>query len=347
VDVPKPLPYTTKEHVINIYECLGCGAHDLIPESAKRELPSSSLVAATATQQKHNNHSIVTLGRNLLSTMSLLWSVARLPVRKISYVIESFYCLKLSAATVEHGLQKVSERLESFHEKVRKGINRSKKANYDETGMPVAGKKGWIWIAATKKYVFVQVAMSRGRDVLEKYFSKFKGVAIVDGWKSYRYFKILQRCWAHILNEALALYLRSEGRGKEEAHKLLLSLRKLFSETKSELKEHPPPNRKLHDSQLRKLRYLLSKVYRDPDVVAFVSKLQRASNELFTFTMFRGVEPTNNCGERELKEPIVHRKIRGQLKSEKGTVMFSRLMTAVSTWKLQGLNPFEEFRKLL
>ena len=25
--------------------------------------------------------------------------------------------------------------------------------------------------------------------------------------------------------------------------------------------------------------------------------------------------------------------------------MFSRLMTAVSTWKLQGLNPLQEFRK--
>ena len=54
--------------------------------------------------------------------------------------------------------------------------------------MPVSGRKGWIWIAATEKYAFVQVALSRGADVLEMYFPKFRGVAIVDGWKSYRYF---------------------------------------------------------------------------------------------------------------------------------------------------------------
>ena len=269
------------------------------------------------TMKKGNG--IVTLGRNVLSTISLLWSVARLPQRKISYVMESLYHLNLSAATVGHALENVSESLEAFHEKVRKKINGSNRANFDETGMPVAGRKGWIWIAAIEKYAFVQVAMSRGADVLERYFPNFRGVATVDGWKSYRYFQLLQRCWAHPLREAEILALRANGRGgKEEAEYLLSSLRSLFHETKEELKEHPPPNRKLHDKSLRKLRYLLSKKYTDADVLEFVSKLKSASKDLFTFTLYRGVEPTNNHAERELREPIVHRKIRGQLKSEKG-----------------------------
>jgi transposase len=96
---------------------------------------------------------------------------------------------------------------------------------------------------------------------------------------------------------------------------------------------------------LRRLRRLLSGEYGDADVVRFVSKLKAASRDLFTFTLYRGVEPTNNHAERELREPIVHRKIRGQLKSETGMTVFSRLMTAVSTWKLQGLNPFVEFKR--
>jgi hypothetical protein len=36
--------------------------------------------------KKRRGNAIVTLGRNTLSTISLLWSVARLPQRKISYV---------------------------------------------------------------------------------------------------------------------------------------------------------------------------------------------------------------------------------------------------------------------
>lgn len=344
VDVPEPRPYSVREHIINVYECSRCGAGELIPESATRDLPSSIL---TGEKNKKGN-GIVTLGSNALSTISLLWSVARLPQRKISYVIETLYHLKLSPATVGHALEDVSERLKAFHEKVRGKINRSKRANFDETGMPVSGKKGWIWIGATKKYAYVQVAMSRGSDVLQTYFPKFRGVAIVDGWKSYGYFHVLQRCWAHPLREAEVLVLRTKGKGREEAEYLLSSLRRLFHETKEELKEHPPPNRKLRDSQLRKLRYILSrKKCSDTDVVKFVSKLKSASKDLFTFTLYRSVDPTNSHAERELREPIVHRKIRGQLKNEKGIVMFSRIMTAVSTWKLQDLNPFLEFKKCL
>lgn len=83
----------------------------------------------------------------------------------------------------------------------------------------------------------------------------------------------------------------------------------------------------------------------DIDVVKFVSKLKSASKDLFTFTLHHNVELTNSHAERQLREPIVHRKIRGQLKSEKGIVMFSRLLTVVSTWKLQDMNPFVEFKK--
>lgn len=337
VDVPEPLPYTVKEHVIKVYRCSGCGADNLLPESVGRELPSSSV--------EESRKGCVILGKNALSAISMLWSVARLPQRKISYALESMYGLRLSPATIGYALQKASERLKGFQEKVREGINRSGRVNFDETGMPVAGRKGWIWVAATKRYAFIQVAMSRGRDVLEKYFPGFRGVATVDGWKPYRYFSLIQRCWSHILREAEVLSLRA--RGRKEAEALLSSLRSLFHETKSGLEERPPPNRMLHDRMLRKLRTLLSKRYRDADVARFVSKLKEASRDLFTFTLHGGVEPTNNHAERQLREPIVHRKIRGQLKSETGMTVFSRLMTAVSTWKLQGLNPFVEFKRCL
>src|SRR5487761_839466 len=126
VDVSEPLPYNVREHIINVYECSGCGAEELIPESARRDLPSSAL---DLTPKKKGN-GIVTLGKNALSAVSLLWSVARLPQRKISYAIESLYHLNLSAATVGHALENVSESLKALHEKVRKKINRSKEIQF-------------------------------------------------------------------------------------------------------------------------------------------------------------------------------------------------------------------------
>jgi len=260
VDVPEPLPYTVKEHVINTYRCSGCGAENLVPESAGEEIPSSSPVGET----REGN---VILGKNVLSTISMLWSVARLPLRKISDALETMYGLRLSPATIEHALERVAERLKGFQERVRKKINGSSVANFDETGMPVAGRRGWVWVAATKASALVVVAMSRGREVLERYFAGFRGVATVDGWKSYKFFRIIQRCWAHVLREAETLALRTSGKkGKEEEAEYLLSfLRTIFHETKRELlKEHPPPKRSLHYVMLGRLRTVLRKEYTDP-----------------------------------------------------------------------------------
>ncbi|MGH2637886.1 MAG: hypothetical protein ACRDF4_01145, partial [Rhabdochlamydiaceae bacterium] len=70
--------------------------------------------------------------------------------------------------------------------------------------------------------------------------------------------------------------------------------------------------------------YVLSrKKDSDSDVMKFALKMKGASKDLFTFTPYRGVDPTNSHAERQLRESIFHRKIRGQLKTDKkGIKMF-------------------------
>ncbi|KXA96493.1 hypothetical protein AKJ39_04555 [candidate division MSBL1 archaeon SCGC-AAA259J03] len=67
----------------------------------------------------------------------------------------------------------------------------------------------------------------------------------------------------------------------------------------------------------------------------------------FTFVIEPDVDPTNNQAERDLREPIVIRKIIGTLRNEKGTKIFERIMTMLATWKRQGLNPKEEMLKII
>src|SRR3989442_4024725 len=43
-----------------------------------------------------------------------------------------------------------------------------------------AGRKSWIWVAATKRLAFLQVAMSRGRDAPQRYLPS------VDDWQPCR-----------------------------------------------------------------------------------------------------------------------------------------------------------------
>lgn len=52
-----------------------------------------------------------------------------------------------------------------------------------------------------------------------------------------------------------------------------------------------------------------------------------------------GVEPTNNRGERALREGVVVRKIVGTLRNARGADVFSRLLTVLGSWRARGENP--------
>lgn len=58
-----------------------------------------------------------------------------------------------------------------------------------------------------------------------------------------------------------------------------------------------------------------------------------------TFLRRPGVEPTNNRGERALREAVVVRKIVGTLRNAKGAAVFARLMTVLGSWRARGEDP--------
>ena len=185
IEIPEPRPCTVTEHIIHHYECMDCGAKEIIPESAKDIRSEEGM-----------------LGKNIFATIAMLYSLARLPYRKIPRVLESFYGLSISAATVWSSLKRISEKLAPMEKHVEEKINSSDAANFDKTSISVNGVKRWIWVAVAGLFALIVVEKSRGADVLKKHFSGFNGVAGVDGWRSYYvFFAKIQRCWAHILRE--------------------------------------------------------------------------------------------------------------------------------------------------
>ena len=58
---------------------------------------------------------------------------------------------------------------------------------------------------ADKTRVVYELALSRGKAVLEKLFPVDPGglIAVVDGWPAYAgFFARIQRCWAHLIRES-------------------------------------------------------------------------------------------------------------------------------------------------
>lgn len=321
-ETPKPQPHTVTQHIIQSYICNDCAS----TTTADADIPQKGF-----------------LGCNLVATILSLWA-ARLPVKKIAKTIESFYNLKMSAACINNSLRNTSEAVEPFVEKTRQEICDSDVVKFDETSYSINGGKGWVWAAADHSNCFVTVERSRGRCVLQKYFDAFLGVAVTDGWNAYNKFSIRQRCWAHILREAKHLAARTES---ESAAHLYCQLQELFSDAKSGLDGSPAPNCLLHKQMAQRLEAIISRYETDWQLCKFVGKLENARDDLFTFLLYPGVPPTNNAAEQALRESVIHRKIRGLVRNEKGARMFGNLMTCVMTWNMRNCNILDEVVKYL
>src|SRR3990167_1478430 len=67
----------------------------------------------------------------------------------------------------------------------------------------------------------------------------------------------------------------------------------------------------------------------------------------FTRIIHPQIEPTNNNGERSLREMVVMKKIMGTLRNQDGADILAKMMTLISTWRLNGQNPFYSLRALI
>ena len=95
-----------------------------------------------------------------------------------------------------------------------------------------------------------------------------------------------------------------------------------------------------HDILVAETRALAA-AFREAGCESFATKLENASEYLYTFILYPGMEPTNNIPERMLRPSVIARKIFQGLRTEEGMEMFTVLMTCTMDWRAQGRNVSE------
>ena len=192
-----------------------------------------------------------------------------------------------------------------------------------------------------------------GRDVLREVLPEFEGVIVCDGWKPYRV-RSIQRCWAHILREALHL-VPAHPRSRA-ARDMLEGLRRACLLARPRVPAGPPhAHCGRQPRQHRRVRVpgqagkghrrVNSGLYRLRIDGGFPGKLGRAIADLPEFVLDPRIPPTNNAAERGLREIVTHRKIRGTMRSEAIMVNLGNLFTCAATWKNAGLDYVAEMQK--
>lgn len=221
-------------------------------------------------------------------------------------------------------------------------IRQASVLHIDETSISLNGKNIWVWIFLDPKTSTVlragiqEVVMSSKKC----YYLIGKEQSCVMGGDHTKY--SIQRCWAHIIREVEDLAEKHPD-GKQ-AQSMLKHLRKIY---KRACNAKGSKKKRSHACKLllRSIERLLSK-YADVSLFEkFITKLGNAKNDLFTFVMNRNVPSTNNAAERGLREIVIHRKIRGGIRSIQSMVSFGNLLSCAETWKLRDMKYLDEMAR--
>jgi len=323
-EIPDPQPIKVVKAVWGVYDCT-CG-HQW--ESRPQEVPDKGI-----------------FGKNMQSHVTLLRFDDRLPLRKTIAAIGRQYKVTLTSKAVYDITKRVADKATPAYENIKRKIRRATHLHIDETKIKIQGKTHWLWIFRSRKNVFFVIRRERNRNVLDEILGyDYKGIIICDGLSAYEeYTKYLQRCWSHILRET-----KEMAEKYDDARPMHQWMKDLFAIVKSVSIKDPPRKRKrLYDKCIQEMKWLIEKFSSYKHLTKVITTINNGLNFWFTRIIHPQIEPTNNNGERSLREMVVLKKIIGTLRNQDGADVMAKMMTLISTWRLNGLNPFYSLRALI
>jgi len=284
-------------------------------------------------------------GKNMQSQITLLRFDDRLPLRKTISAIGRQYKTTLTSKAVYDITKRVADKATPEYNKIKRRIRRATYIHIDETKIKIQGKTNWLWIFRSRKNVFFVIHKKRNRTVLDEILGyKYRGIIICDGMSAYKeYTTFLQRCWAHILRET-----KEMAEKYNDAKPMHQWMKDLFAIVKSaNIKDPPKKRKKMYDECIQEMKWIIEKFSSYKHLSTVITTIKNGLDFWFTRIIHPQIKPTNNDGERSLREMVVIKHIIGTLRNQDGADVMAKMMTLISTWRLNGLNPYYSLRTLI
>lgn len=253
----------------------------------------------------------------------------RMPYNMIQRDLIENFGLKASQATLVNAVHAVSCLLGKKYDEYKKNLLEGRFMHIDETGWRVAGTNLWLWKFKSKDTVVTVVNWKRSRDVPEEIIGKnYKGTMIHDGYAAYNKLEgEHQQCWAHVSRNSRKAVEKCPA--SEEAKKFHNALKHIYEDATKVRKSKK--NRKRFENRMKRL---LGKRHRNPEVVKLKKFLTKHFDELFVFVE-KYIDGTNNAAERAIRNDVVIRKISGGNRSAKGRHDYEVLSSVIQTCQLR------------
>jgi hypothetical protein len=338
IEVP-PAAAVVTEHVYLERRCPDCGRRCVSPPE---------LDGVVVGQSR--------LGSGLVSLIAVLREEARLPYATIQALLRALHGLELSVGALVGAVQRVAARGQPAATQAQAAIRASPVVHADETGWRQDGHNGYVWTLSTPTHRYF-VRGTREKAMLAAALgADFAGVLVSDFYVAYTSYEGRhQYCWAHLLRDVHDLVERHPR--DASVHGWAEALGTLFAQAQARARASADPAARRRAAQTCQAEvaalcapYLLAAgpaAGPVPPQRGLCQRIERHLADLFVFVEEPAVPPTNNAAERSLRHLVVSRKISGGTRSAAGSATKTTLATLFGTWRVQGLNPFTECRRLL
>lgn len=280
-------------------------------------------------------------GPRLQAFIGMCAGAYRLSQRMIEQLVADIYGVELALGTVSKLEQQTSAAVAAPVAEAAKHVQAQAVVHADETSWWEAKQKAWLWVVLAANVAVFLIRRSRGADVAKELLGAlFRGVLVSDRWSGYNWVDQERRqlCWAHLFRQFLG-FADYGGRAKALSAALTVCCRVMFHwwyRVRDGTLSRATFQRYMRPLQRRLLDLLeqgaRSRVRKVAGRCKEILKLQDA---LFTFVRLAGVEPTNNAAERAIRHAVLWRKCSYGTDSEAGSTFVARILTVVTTLRLQ------------
>jgi transposase len=326
VEVPPLKPLVTEYRCL-ARECTHCGT-----------LNRASLPPAVA------GHGF---GERLSAMVCLLVGRYRLSKRLVQGALEDLLGLRLSLGAVHDREQEMSQALRAPMEQAESFIRDQSSIHMDETGWFEGKKRGrsrraWLWLAACECAAVFRITPSRGSQVARSLLGEdFAGFLTSDRWSAYNWYDsgLRQLCWSHLTRDFQGFIDRG-GKGARLGRLLMRERNRMFKwwhrvrDGTMTRGEFAWMMRRRVEREVGRLLRVAAKVA-EKKTAGMAREILKWEQALWTFVQVEGLEPTNNFAERLIRSAVIYRKTSFGTQSPEGSRFVERILTVVTTLKLQ------------
>jgi transposase len=283
-----------------------------------------------------------------------------LPMDRMAQLFSDVLHAPVSVGALASMVTEAADALPPFLDVTRSLLHDAPAVHFDETGGRVEGSLHWVHSASTELLTLIDCHKRRGCAAMDDFgvIAEMSGVAVHDGWKPYRHYKIDHAlCNAHHLRELLAVGIGWDQGWANDLADLLREAKRCVEEARDDGLDHLD-GATLHSIRVRYGQLVAKGFLANPPPTTgkrtgyekkahnLLTRLDSQRADVLRFTVDFAVPFDNNQAERDIRMVKLQQKISGSWRTLTGAKNFCAIRSYVSTMRKHDADILAGLRQL-